>query len=177
MAGGIGSRFWPFSREKMPKQFLDIFGTGKSLLQMTFERLLGICDRENILIITNEHYKTLVFEQLPNIRKEQVLAEPVRRNTAPCIAYGTYKVFKENQDASIIVVPSDHLIINEKGFQETINKGVNFAQNNDAIVTVGIKPTRAETGYGYIEYQNDEEGPARKIAKLKPTDALRGKIQ
>ena len=166
MAGGIGSRFWPFSREKMPKQFLDILGTGKSLLQMTFERLLGICDKDNILIITNEHYKPLVIEQLPDIRKEQVLAEPVRRNTAPCIAYGTYKVFNENQNANIIVVPSDHLIINEKGFQETINNGINFAQNNKAIVTVGIKPTRAETGYGYIEYQKDEEGLVRKVANF-----------
>jgi len=166
MAGGIGSRFWPFSRERIPKQFLDILGAGKSLLQMTYERLLGICDKDNILIVTNEQYQPLVIEQLPDIREEQVLAEPVRRNTAPCIAYGTYKIFKENQNANIIVVPSDHLIINEKGFHETINKGLNFAQNNDAIVTVGIKPTRAETGYGYIEYQKDEEGPVSKVASF-----------
>lgn len=166
MAGGIGSRFWPFSRETKPKQFLDILGTGKSLLQMTFDRLLGICDKENILIITNEQYKQLVIEQLPNIRNDQILAEPVRRNTAPCIAYGTYKVLKENQNANIIVVPSDHLIINEKGFHETINKGINFARNNDVIVTVGIKPTRPETGYGYIEYQKDEEGLLGKVTNF-----------
>jgi len=166
MAGGIGSRFWPFSRETKPKQFLDILGTGKSLLQMTFERLLGICDKENILIITNEHYKPIVIEQLPNVRNDQILAEPVRRNTAPCIAYGTYKVLNENQNANIIVVPSDHLIINENGFHETINKGINFAQNHNAIVTVGIKPTRAETGYGYIEYQKDGEELLRKVTNF-----------
>ncbi len=166
MAGGIGSRFWPFSRETKPKQFLDILGTGKSLLQMTFERLLGICNKENILIITNEHYKPIVIEQLPNVRNDQILAEPVRRNTAPCIAYGTYKVLNENQNANIIVVPSDHLIINENGFHETLDKGINFAQNNNAIVTVGIKPTRAETGYGYIEYQKDGEELLRKVTNF-----------
>jgi len=157
MAGGIGSRFWPLSRTSRPKQFLDILNTGKTFLQETFERFRSICPIENIYIVTNKEYNRLVFEQLPEINSEQVLLEPQRKNTAPCIAYANYTILKRNPKANIIAAPSDHLIINTEKFRNTILKGLDFADKNDALLTIGIKPVRPETGYGYIQISNEEK--------------------
>ena len=153
MAGGVGSRFWPKSRNHFPKQFIDILGTGESLLQLTYQRFLKICPNENILILTNTGYADLVKEQLPNVLTDNVLLEPSRNNTAPCIAYATYKILQKNPEANIVVAPSDHLILKEDVFIEKINQALEFAEINDALLTLGISPTRPDTGYGYIEYQ------------------------
>lgn len=152
MAGGIGSRYWPASRVKRPKQFLDILGTGETLLQSTYRRFLKICDKENIYILTNEDYIDLVKEQLPYILDEQILAEPARKNTAPCIAYASYKIFNADPDANIIVSPSDHVITNEDEFVNIVNKAFSFVDQNDALCTLGIMPTRPDAGYGYIQF-------------------------
>ncbi|MFN8256621.1 MAG: mannose-1-phosphate guanylyltransferase [Bacteroidales bacterium] len=151
MAGGIGSRFWPLSRKDKPKQFIDILGTGKSLLQQTYERFCSICLKENIFIVTNIKYKEIIFEQIPGINSENVLLEPLRRNTAPCIAFANYSILRKNKEANIIVAPSDHLILNEDEFRKVIFKALDYAKNNDALLTLGIKPNRVETGYGYIQ--------------------------
>ena len=160
MAGGVGSRFWPFSRNKKPKQFLDFFGTGRSLLQMTIDRFLPIVPIENILIVTNVLYRDLVLEQIPDLKAEQVLCEPARRNTAPCIAYAAARIKAmeakaERRKARIVVAPSDHLILQEETFRQTIQQGFDFIENNDALLTLGMKPTRPETGYGYIQMGED----------------------
>jgi mannose-1-phosphate guanylyltransferase len=157
MAGGVGSRFWPLSRSGKPKQFLDILGTGKTLLQQTFERFKNICPPENILIVSNRDYKDIILEQLPEIKEENVLLEPMRRNTAPCIAYANYKIQEKNPEANIIVAPSDHLILNEQEFIRVINQGLDFVNNNDALLTLGIKPNRPETGYGYIQINHNQK--------------------
>lgn len=154
MAGGVGSRFWPFSTNEKPKQFLDFFGTGRSLLRMTYERLDGIVPASNVFIVTNKIYKDTILEQLPELAENQVLLEPMRRNTAPCIAYAVYRIQKQNPKANIVVLPSDHLITNEKEFQRVITEGLRFVSNNDALLTLGMKPTRPETGYGYIQFGN-----------------------
>lgn len=151
MSGGIGSRFWPFSRESYPKQFLDFFGTGRSLLQMTFDRFAKIIPVENIFIVTNEQYAMLIKEQLPELSSNQILLEPARRNTAPCIAYAAYHIRACNPNANIVVAPSDHLILKEDIFLKDVSKGLDFVKNNAALVTMGIKPSRPETGYGYIQ--------------------------
>lgn len=151
MAGGIGSRFWPVSRNSHPKQFLDILGVGKSFLQQTFDRFARIIPKENILVVTSSQYRDLVIEQLPEIPLENILLEPFRRNTAPCIAYATYKLLLKNPNASVVVSPSDHLIINEELFLETISNALDFADENDYLMTLGITPSRPETGYGYIQ--------------------------
>lgn len=151
MAGGVGSRFWPVSRNSMPKQFLDILGTGKSFLQETFDRFAKIVPRENILIVTSEQYEGLVREQLPQMPAENILLEPHRRNTAPCIAYATYKLYKKNPKAVVVVAPSDHLILNEDTFLDTLRCALAFAGDHNDLFTLGIKPTRPETGYGYIQ--------------------------
>ncbi|MGE0078502.1 MAG: mannose-1-phosphate guanylyltransferase [Bacteroidales bacterium] len=158
MAGGIGSRFWPLSRTSRPKQFIDILGTGKSLLQQTFDRMVRICPPENIIIVTSSMYHDLVLEQLPQINEDQVLLEPMRRNTAPCLAYANYKIQQKNPNAIAIVAPSDHLILNEDKFIETITIAVDFASKNQALVTLGIKPSRPETGYGYIQIDKPVKG-------------------
>lgn len=155
MAGGIGSRFWPLSRTRKPKQFLDILGTGKSLIQQTFDRFVQIIPKENILIVSNEEYGEIIMKQLPDIKKEQVLLEPMRRNTAPCIAYANYKIREIEPDANIVVAPSDHLILKENDFIDVVSRGLNFVANNDALLTLGIKPSRPETGYGYIQINGD----------------------
>ncbi len=152
MAGGIGSRFWPMSRSAHPKQFIDILGTGESLLQQTFKRLSRICPDQNILIVTNEQYADLVAEQLPSLNKDQILTEPARRNTAPCIAYACFKIHKENPKASVIVAPSDHLITDETRFVEEVLETMEAAEESKALFTLGIKPNRPDTGYGYIQY-------------------------
>jgi mannose-1-phosphate guanylyltransferase len=156
MAGGIGSRFWPLSRTKKPKQFLDILGTGKTLLQQTFHRLNKIFPTENIFIVTNEDYQALVQKQLPEIRDHQVLLEPMRRNTGPCIAYANYKIQQEDPNAIILVAPSDHIILNEADFLEVVLKGLEFVTNHDSLLTLGIQPNRPETGYGYIQINGDK---------------------
>ena len=152
MAGGIGSRFWPISRTAHPKQFIDILGTGKTLIQQTFERFLKIVPAENIFILTNEIYSDLVLEQIPGMDKSRILCEPVMRNTAPCIAYGCHKIQKLNPDAAIVVAPSDHLILDTEEFINCINKSLKTASENDCLITLGIKPSRPDTGYGYIQY-------------------------
>lgn len=151
MAGGTGSRFWPLSRLNKPKQFLDILGTGRTFLQQTFDRFSKIIPTENFMVVTNIKYTSLVAEQLPMLKKHQVLAEPLRRNTAPCIAYATYKIRQKHPDATFIVAPSDHVILKEEEFLHQINNGLRFVKENDALITLGIKPSRPETGYGYIQ--------------------------
>lgn len=155
MAGGVGSRFWPMSTSERPKQFIDILGTGRSLLQQTFDRLTKVCPKENVLIVTNADYGNLVLEQLPQLTRDQVLLEPMRRNTAPCIAYANYKILEKNKNAKIIVAPSDHLILKEEEFLTEIKKALDFADKNDALLTLGIKPSRPETGYGYIQINKE----------------------
>ncbi len=156
MAGGVGSRFWPFSRNDRPKQFLDFFGTGRSLLQMTFDRVRHLVPAENILIVSNVIYKELILEQLPEISASQVLLEPNRRNTAPCIAYAVNRIKSMTDKANIIVAPSDHLIMKEADFLDTIRIGFEFIEKNDCLLTLGIKPSRPETGYGYIQIDEGE---------------------
>ena len=152
MAGGIGSRFWPLSKDNYPKQFLDILGTGKSFIQSTYERFSPVIPDENFLVVTNKAYKHLVLEHLPMLRDDQVLCEPARRNTAPCIAYAAYHIQSRCTDANIVVTPADHLVTNETEFQRIIRLGFDFlAQNPQALMTIGIKPSRPETGYGYIQ--------------------------
>ena len=151
MGGGIGSRFWPFSRKTLPKQFLDFFGTGRSLLQQTFDRFKQVIPTENILVVTNDLYADLVKEQLPELNSEQILLEPTRRNTAPCIAWAAYHIRALNPNANIVVAPSDHLILKESEFLSAIEKGLAFVAKSDKLLTLGIKPNRPETGYGYIQ--------------------------
>jgi len=154
MAGGVGSRFWPLSRQGRPKQFLDILGTGRTLIQQTFDRFTSIVPLENFLVVTSVRYRDLVKEQLPQLKEEQVLLEPLRRNTAPCVAYAVHKIKLRNPDANLIVAPSDHLIIKEEEFIRQIRKGLDFIEHNDALLTLGIKPSRPETGYGYIQVRD-----------------------
>lgn len=153
MAGGAGTRFWPASRESFPKQFLDILGIGKSLLQLTYERFLDVCPKENIFIISNEKYAGIIKEQLPELNDNQILKEPLRRNTAPCIAYAINKIGELNPDANIIISPSDHLIVDTKQFVDIMKKGLDEAAKLDTLITLGIKPTRPDTGYGYIQLE------------------------
>ena len=160
MAGGVGVRFWPYSRNSMPKQFLDVLGTGKTLLQSTYDRFLSICLPENIYVVTNQEHAHLVKEQLPELKSDQILAEPMRKNTAPCIAYASYRIQKENNDATIVVSPADHLILKEDEFREIILKATDIAKTQDKLLTLGITPTRPETGYGYIQFI-----PDKKVAK------------
>ena len=152
MAGGIGSRFWPMSKTSHPKQFIDILGTGSTLIQQTFNRFIKICPKENILIVTNKRYKDLVVEQLPGILEKQVLCEPIGRNTAPCIAYANYKILDANPNANIIVAPSDHIILDENEFTATLLSALKASAKNDWLITLGIRPSRPDTGYGYIQY-------------------------
>lgn len=151
MSGGIGSRFWPFSRKTLPKQFLDFFGTGRSLLQQTFDRFRKVIPVENILIVTNENYAQLTLEQLPELKPEQILLEPARRNTAPCIAWASYHIRALDPQANVVVAPSDHLILKEEEFLTAIRRGLEFVAQDDKLLTLGIKPNRPETGYGYIQ--------------------------
>lgn len=164
MGGGIGSRFWPFSRRTVPKQFLDFFGVGRTLIQQTFDRFNQIIPTENIYIATNEIYKDLVKEQLPELDDSQILLEPTRRNTAPCIAYATYRINSINPKANIVVSPADHLILQEDNFLKNIQKGLNFVDKFPSLLTLGVKPSRPETGYGYIQ---TEEGGSDNIQKVK----------
>ena len=174
MCGGVGSRFWPFSKAACPKQFLDFFGTGRSLLQMAFDRLQDIVPVENILLITNESYGTLIRQQLPEISDSQILMEPARRNTAPCIAWAAHHIQAINPNAKMMVAPSDHLIINEEKFKQSVINAFDFIETRDALVTMGIKPTRPETGYGYIQVGETVEGNFAKVKTFteKPDEDL-----
>lgn len=151
MAGGVGSRFWPVSSEEKPKQFLDILGCGRTLLQLALERFEGVVNPENVWVVTSARYVDLVREQLPCVPVENILAEPCRRNTAPCICYVSWKIKKRNPRANVIVTPSDHIVADTAAFRDAIEDAVEFAAETDAIVTLGVKPTRPETGYGYIK--------------------------
>lgn len=166
MAGGVGSRFWPMSRNAMPKQFLDILGTGRSLIQQTYDRFSAFIEDENFIIVTNDLYKDLVLEHLPNIKENQVLCEPSRKNTAPCIAYANHKINSINPNANIVVTPADHLILKQKDFVKTAKKALNYTLQNDAIVTLGIDPSRPDTGYGYIKYDTNAESNISKVLQF-----------
>lgn len=163
MAGGIGTRFWPFSRSNYPKQFHDVLGTGQSLLQQTVARFEGLCPIENIYIVTGAEYKDLVKQQVPSLRDDQILLEPYRRNTAPCIAYACYKIGAVNPDANIVVAPADHIILKEDLFRDTIRVALGATRNEDILLTLGIQPSRPDTGYGYIQYIPDK----RTVKKVK----------
>lgn len=162
MAGGVGSRFWPYSRNTKPKQFLDVLGTGKTLLQSTYERFLPICDPGNIYVVTHEEHVSHVRDQLPDLNPDQILAEPMRKNTAACIAYASYRIAQRDKDAVIVVSPSDHLILKEAEFLDVIRMALKEASAQDKLITLGIQPTRPETGYGYIQYHS-EDGVVKKV--------------
>lgn len=155
MAGGVGARFWPMSRINTPKQFIDILGDGTTLIQKTFSRFSQICPKENIYIVTNENYLDLVKEQIPGISENQIILEPSRRNTAPCIAYANYKIKEINPNAIIVVAPSDHIIYREDVFVNVIEIGMKAVEKNDWLLTIGIRPSHPNTGYGYIQYNED----------------------
>ena len=168
MAGGIGSRFWPMSRTLHPKQFIDVLGTGKTLIQQTFDRFLKLCPIENIYVVTHKSYKNLVTEQLPRIKPENIICEPARKNTAPCLAYASYKIAKINPDAIMVAAPSDHLILKEDTFVRAIQSCYRKAASEDCIVTLGIKPSRPDTGYGYIQFKESEKKEKdKRIKKVK----------
>jgi mannose-1-phosphate guanylyltransferase len=167
MAGGIGSRFWPMSRNAFPKQFLDILGTGKSLLRQTYDRLLKACPAENIFVVTNETYVDLVKKQLPELPHDQILGEPHRKNTAPCIAYASYKISAINPRANVLVAPSDHIITDEDAFISAILKGLQFVSENNSLLTLGIQPNRPDTGYGYIQFIDNKVQEINKISRVK----------
>ncbi len=157
MAGGIGSRFWPLSKAKYPKQFIDILGTGKSLLQQSYERLRNTFPAERIFIITNESYAEITRKQLPELSKENILLEPSRKNTAPCIAYAGHKILSLDTNASIVITPSDHIILNEQKFSAALQKALKIVEKKDILITLGIRPTRPDTGYGYIQFHEEKE--------------------
>lgn len=165
MAGGIGSRFWPVSRTSYPKQFLDLLGTGKSLIQWTYYRFKKIVPAENIYFITNQAYIEALKEQIPEVNDENIISEPSRKNTSPCAAYFAHKIVTKNPDANIIMSPADHLIMDEATFEKTAKDALTFVAEHNALVTLGIKPTRPDTGYGYIQYDLEEE--VNKVYKVK----------
>lgn len=167
MAGGIGSRFWPMSRAAFPKQFHDILGTGKTLIQMTHDRLRKLTPAENIFVVTNERYRDLVLEQLPDLKPAQVLCEPFMRNTAPCIAYANFCISNIDPEANIIVAPSDHLILNEDSFVETVELALNETSTSENLVTLGIKPSRPDTGYGYIQFEEDDSNQDARVMQVR----------
>ena len=166
MAGGVGSRFWPASTEDTPKQFLDILGVGKSLLRLTFERFLNLVPADRILIVTNKKYKALTQFHLPELPAENILCEPSRNNTAPCVAYTALRLRATNPDAVFVTAPSDHVILKEETFLQKITEAFEYVEVNNAIVTLGIQPTRPDTGYGYIEVANTDHAESKKIYKV-----------
>lgn len=164
MAGGIGTRIWPHSRRRRPKQFLDILGTGRSLLQMTYDRFIEFADQDRFVIITYKKYLNLVKEQLPNLADHQILVEPLRKNTAACIAYACYNIHAKDPEATLVVTPADHLVLREEKFAKTIQQAVEAAQTSKRLITLGITPNRPETGYGYIQYI---DSPGETVLKVK----------
>jgi mannose-1-phosphate guanylyltransferase len=168
MAGGVGSRFWPMSRTAHPKQFLDILGTGQTLLQQTYNRFLRLCPKENIFIVTNDSYLDLVKQQIKGIDVKNILSEPARKNTAPCVAYASYKINQLNPKALIVVAPSDHLITKEDTFIKAVKACYTKAASEDCLVTLGIRPSRPDTGYGYIQFHESEvKEKDKRIKKVK----------
>lgn len=165
-AGGIGSRFWPSSRRKKPKQFLDILGLGKTLLQLTFERFAEVCPVSNIFIVTNKEYKEIIQEQLPELTDQQILTEPSRNDTAPCITYAALKIRKINPNANFVVAPSDHIILKEEQFVKQIKEGLEFVSKNKALLTLGIQPHNPNTGYGYIHFDKTAAPPIHKVHRF-----------
>lgn len=162
MAGGVGSRFWPMSTTDKPKQFIDVLGVGKSLMQLTYQRFRGVCPPENVWVVTNARYADIVHEQLPEVPVSQILLEPCRRNTAPCIAYVSWRIKSQDAKANIVVSPSDHIVTDENEFRRIVSLCLNFTQETDAIVTLGMKPNRPETGYGYIKADLSLSSPRQK---------------
>lgn len=177
MAGGIGSRFWPMSTPQQPKQFIDITGCGRTLIQQTFDRFEGIIDIDHVWVVTSANYKELVTEQLTGINPQHILLEPCMRNTAPCIAYVSWKIQKEDPEALIVVAPSDHLVLNVPTFRETIRKGIDFVSVGNRILTLGMTPTRPETGYGYIEQSTEIESGIYKLAAFREKPNLSTAIE
>ena len=167
MAGGIGSRFWPVSTSEFPKQFHDMLGAGETLLQKTFARLSHFVPQENIYVLTNARYSNLVLEQLPAVSQNQVVPEPAMRNTGPCILYAALKIQKENPNAKMIVAPSDHWIENEEAFTQDVKQAFDFCETHDALMTLGIKPTFPNTGYGYIEFEKENEEAIKKVNQFR----------
>ncbi|TWO31772.1 mannose-1-phosphate guanylyltransferase [Seonamhaeicola sediminis] len=167
MAGGVGSRFWPVSTQDFPKQFHDMLGTGNTLIQKTFQRLSHVIPKENIFILTNERYNDLVLEQLPEVAQRQVVLEPAMRNTAPCILYAALKIQKENPNAVMIVAPSDHWIEDETTFAKNVQTAFDFCEENDVLMTLGIKPTFPNTGYGYIEYDKTTSDEIKSVSQFR----------
>jgi mannose-1-phosphate guanylyltransferase len=173
MAGGVGSRFWPMSTVERPKQFIDVLGVGKSLLQLTYDRFRDICKPEHVWVVTNRIYADLVKQQLPDIPTENILLEPCRRNTAPCIAYVSWRIKSKDPKANVVVTPSDHIVVDEEEFRRVIRMCMNFTSETDAIVTLGMKPNRPETGYGYI--QADLSGSSPRNKEIFRVDSFREK--
>ena len=173
MAGGIGSRFWPMSTPECPKQFIDVTGCGKSLIQLTVERFQGLCIPDNIWIVTSEKYKETVRKQLPSVPPHHILTEPVARNTAPCITYACWKIKKHHPHANIVVTPADALVINTDEFRRAIAKALLMTDQSKAIVTIGIKPCRPETGYGYIAAGEEVDQDIRKVDEFKEKPDLK----
>ena len=167
MAGGIGSRFWPMSKVTFPKQFLDILGTGETLIQQTFNRLQRVCPKENILIVTNKNYKDLCLAQLPNVIESNILCEPAMRNTAPCVAYAAFKIESMNENANMIIAASDHIILKEDEFVRVANDCLEVVAKNDILLTLGITPSRPDTGYGYIQFTTEKLDNHQRIRKVK----------
>ena len=165
MAGGIGSRFWPYSRTSLPKQFLDILDTGKSLLQTTYDRFMDVCAPENVYVVTGDAYADLVAAHLPDLSPDQILTEPLRRNTAPCVLYAAQKIYTKNPEATLIVTPSDHLVRDEAAFSQAMRTGVRLASTHSTLLTLGITPSRPDTGYGYIQF--DESSAVEEMYKVK----------
>ncbi|QNK64716.1 mannose-1-phosphate guanylyltransferase [Pedobacter sp. PAMC26386] len=172
MAGGVGSRFWPKSRNAYPKQFLDILGIGQSLLQLTYNRFLKLFPAENIYIVTNSQYSEIIIDQLKGISSAQLICEPSRNNTAPCIAYASFKLNSINPEANIVVAPSDHFILHEDIFIEKIKQALNYTEKHEALVTLGISPTRPDTGYGYIKYETAEKEGLHKVIQFTEKPSL-----
>lgn len=173
MAGGVGSRFWPMSTEDKPKQFIDVLGVGRSLLQLTFDRFEGVCPPENVWVLTNQKYAETVHEQLPDVPVGNILQEPCRRNTAPCIAYVSWRIKNADADANIVVTPSDHIVTDGTEFRRVILNSLKFTAETDAIVTLGMRPNRPETGYGYI--QADLRSPSARNKEIYRVDEFREK--
>lgn len=167
MAGGVGSRFWPLSTPEYPKQFIDILGCGRTLIQLTVDRFAGICPIDNIWVVTNAKYVDIVKEQLPGISANHILAEPEARNTAPCIAWACWRIKAENENANIVVTPSDAVVMNPEEFRRVINNALVYTGEKDSIVTIGIKPSRPETGYGYVHFAEQVDGEIHKVDVFK----------
>ncbi len=172
MAGGIGSRFWPLSTPEYPKQFIDILGCGRTLIQLTVDRFKGICPMTNFWVVTNAAYVEIVRQQLPDIPESHILAEPAARNTAPCIAWACWRIKAEDPEANVVVTPADAVVMNPEEFRRVIKNALDFTAESDAIVTIGIKPSRPETGYGYVESADTVKGEIRKVAAFKEKPQL-----